>query len=125
MRTLIATCLLLAATSVGWAADSQQQPVSAPSSPAAVPPASYLPYSWAGFYLRGSPSLAPGSGSAGGTNAITGLSGMTNSIPSNSAGIDTGMVGANWQNGSTVVGFEGDMQWTGQSAGPLAACGMG
>lgn len=124
MRTLIATCLLLAATSAAWAADSQQQPV-APPPPSGPAAASYLPYSWAGFYLRGSPSLALGSGSAAGTNAITGLSGVTNSIPSSSGGIDAGVVGANWQNGSTVFGFEGDMQWTGQSAGPLAACGLG
>jgi outer membrane immunogenic protein len=50
---------------------------------------------------------------------------MANSGPSSQSGIDSGVVGANWQNGSTVFGFEGDMQWTGQSSGPVAACGMG
>lgn len=125
MRTLIATCVVLAATCVTGAADSQQQPVSTPSAAAVPLSASYLPYSWAGFYLRSSPNLALSGGSPGGTNAITGLSGITNSVPSSPGGIDTGVVGANWQNGSTVFGFEGDMQWTGQSAGPLVACGLG
>lgn len=125
MRTLIATCALLAATTVAWASDSQQQPASPPGNAAVPPPASNLPYSWAGFYLRGSPELALGGSSAGGTNAITGLSGTTSSAPSSPGGIDSGVVGANWQNGSTVFGFEGDMQWTGQSSGPVTACGMG
>ena len=120
---MIATCVLLVATSAAWAAE--QQPAYTPDRTAAPPPASYLPYSWAGFYLRGSPNLALSSGSSGGTNAITGLSGVTSSIPFSPGGIDTGVVGANWQNGNTVFGFEGDMQWTGQSAGPLAACGLG
>lgn len=125
MRTLIATCALLAATTVAWASDSQQPPASPAGNAAVPPPASNLPYSWAGFYLRGSPELALGGGSAGGTNAITGLSGTTSSAPSSPGGIDSGVVGANWQNGSTVFGFEGDMQWTGQSSGPVTACGMG
>ena len=126
MRTLIATCALLAAANVAWAADSQQQPASPPPTKATTPlSASYLPYSWAGFYLRGSPDLASGGGASGGTNAITGLSGTTIAGPSSSTGIDSGVVGANWQNGNTVFGFEGDMQWTGQSSGPLSACGLG
>lgn len=122
MRTLIATCALLAATGLAWGADSQQQ-----ASPKKAPPtpASSQPYSWAGTYLRGSADLALGGGSTGGTNAITGLSGVANPGPSSQGGIDSGVAGANWQNGSTVFGFEGDMQWTGQSAGPATACGMG
>lgn len=126
MRTVIATCALLAAATAAWA-DSQQLPAS-PSRPAkarTAPPASYLPYSWAGFYLRGSPSLALGTGPSGGTSAITGLSGTALAGPSSQGGIDSGVVGANWQNGSTVFGFEGDMQWTGQSASPVTACGIG
>jgi outer membrane immunogenic protein len=126
LRTVIATCALLAATTAAWA--DSQQPQTAPPPPAntaAPQPASNLPYSWAGFYLRGSPDLALGSGPVGGTNAITGLSGATASGPSSQGGIDSGMVGANWQNGSTVIGFEGDMQWTGQSASAVTACGMG
>lgn len=129
MRSLIATCALLAATTAAWA-DSQQT-LAFPSLPAKVakatapPPASDPPYSWAGFYLRGSPNLAPAGGPSGGTNAITGLSGTTAALPSSQGGIDSGVVGANWQNGSTVFGFEGDMQWTGQSPTAFTACGMG
>jgi outer membrane immunogenic protein len=123
LRILIATCALLAATGIAWAADPQQRPVSPPSGGAASP--SSLPYSWAGVYLRGSPNLAPDGGSPDRANAITGLSGITSSGPGNAGGIDSGVVGANWQNGSTVFGFEGDMQWTGQSSGPITACGMG
>ncbi len=123
MRTLIATCALLAATGLAWGADSQQQASRKKAPP--PPAASSLPYSWAGVYLRGSPSLALGGGSTGGTNAITGLSGLAGSAPSGQGGIDSGVVGANWQNGSTVFGFEGDMQWTGQSSGPVTACGAG
>ena len=123
LRTLIATCVLLAATGFAWGADSQQ-PISPPSNVAAPPPASSLPYSWAGTYLRGSSNLALG-GVPGGTNAITGLPGIANPVSTNQSGIDSGVVGANWQNGSTVFGFEGDMQWMGQTSGPVTACGMG
>lgn len=125
MRTLIATCALLAAVNAAWAADSPPQPAPSPASGTAQPQASALPYSWAGFYLRGSPSIALGSGPSGGTGAITGLSGTAAAGPAAQGGVDSGIVGANWQNGNTVVGFEGDMQWTGQSTSPVTACGMG
>jgi outer membrane immunogenic protein len=125
LRTLIATCALLAVSNVAWAADWQQPPAAPPAKVTASLPTSNLPYSWAGFYLRGSPDLAPGSGPPGGTNSLTGLSGATNTVPSSHGGIDSGVVGANWQNGNTIFGFEGDMQWTGQSSGPVSACGLG
>jgi len=133
LRTVLATCALLAATTAVWADSLQLLTSPSLSPPAKVSPAakvtprptSNLPYSWAGPYLRGSPNLALGSGPSGGTNAITGLSGTTIAGPPGQGGIDSGVVGANWQNGSTVFGFEGDMQWTGQSTGPVTACGMG
>lgn len=57
--------------------------------------------------------LAPSSASAVGLPS--GLNGS----------LTTGSVGANWQNGHTVVGFESDMQWSGQGASTLSGCGLG
>lgn len=122
LRPLIAACLLSGMTSLAWAADSQQPTVPAPKPPSTAD----LPYSWAGFYLRGSAGLASGAGLGGGTNTISGLSGASAAAtPFTPGGFDSGVVGANWQNGNTVFGLEGDMQWTGQSSGPYSACGMG
>lgn len=124
MRVLIATCALLAATSLAFAADSTAAPQA--STNQALPPAPepVLPYSWAGFYVRSATNLDLGNQdstanspdpfsapSAGPTSPINGLTG--------------GEIGANWQNGHTVVGFTSDMQWSNQWAAPLSGCGLG
>lgn len=124
MRVLIAACALLAATSMAWAADAPTAPTAAAN--LALPPApTALPYSWAGFYIRGSENLTLGS-SAGGANSFDGLFSASSAAPSAATGsIDRGELGANWQSGSTVVGVESDMQWSDLWAAPLTACGLG
>lgn len=124
MRVLIATCALLAAASLAWAADSPNAPAAAANQ--LLPPAPAMPYSWAGFYIRGSGDFGFGQ-QATGASAVGGLL----PVPSTSAaglsggGLASGEIGANWQTGNTVVGFEGDMQWSSQWASPLDACGLG
>jgi outer membrane immunogenic protein len=129
LRVLIATCALLAATrllaatSLAWAADTPTAPTSTAKQPLPSDPA--LPYSWAGFYIRGSEDLAL-SGQGAGTNPSDGLfSASSPGLTSSTGGIDSGEFGANWQNGKAVVGFESDMQWSDQWAAPLTSCGLG
>jgi outer membrane immunogenic protein len=84
-----------------------------------------LPYSWAGFYIRSSEDLSPGVNGAS-TNSFNGLfSASSSSLTGTTGSIDNGEIGANWQNGNAVVGFESDMQWSNQWAAPLTACGIG
>jgi outer membrane immunogenic protein len=40
-------------------------------------------------------------------------------------GFASGAVGANWQSGNNVVGFQGDMQWSNESAAAITDCGLG
>jgi outer membrane immunogenic protein len=123
LRVLIATCALLAATSLAWAADSPM--VLAPTPNQALPADPTLPYSWAGFYIRGSENLNFGSQETG-TNPFDGLfSASSTGLTSSTGSIDSGEIGANWQTGNAVVGFESDMQWSDQWAAPLTACGLG
>ena len=115
--------MLLAATSAAWPADSTWAP--APAADTSAAPPANLPYSWAGFYLRGSGDLA-GSFDQSTPYPINGLSAAAIAVPNNTTGgIDSGVFGANWQTGSAVVGFEGDMQWNNQWTGPFGACGLG
>lgn len=129
LRVWIATCaLLLAAASFAWAADSPTAPAAAANQ--AAPPISSLPYSWAGFYIRGSEDLELGSSDLGSSRTGTGAFNAlfpTSSVGTASASgsIDSGAIGANWQSGNTVVGFESDMQWSNLWAAPLTACGLG
>ncbi len=112
MRVLIASCALLAATSLAWAADSAA--VSNAAANAVLPPATALPYSWAGFYIDGSSNLALGKQDTSADALMGLLSAPSTGRGTLSGGITSGDFGANWQNGNTVVGFEGDMQWSDQ-----------
>jgi outer membrane immunogenic protein len=121
LRVSMATCAFLAAVNLAWAADSPTAPAAAANQ--LLPPAPVLPYSWAGFYIRGSGDLGLGQQTTG-ANAFDGLL----SVPSAaglSGGLASGEIGANWQTGNTVIGVEGDMQWSSQWASPLDACGLG
>ena len=127
MRVLIAMCAVLAATAAtnlskiippAWAADTPTTPTPAANQALAPDPA--LPYSWSGFYIRGSENLNPSSPAMS-----TGLSDSLFSASSTGLTNSTGQVGANWQNGKAVVGFESDMQWSDQWASPLTSCGLG
>jgi outer membrane immunogenic protein len=122
MRLLITTCALLAATGLARAADSLAAPAAAANQAAnqTVPPAptTSLPYSWAGFYLHSSGDLNLGPAAA--------TSKVDSSFSAvNGTGISSGAFDANWQNGNTVFGLAGDMQWTGVSSTPFADCGLG
>lgn len=127
MRVMIAACALLAVMNVAALADSANLPASTntPAPPPAanqlLPPAPVQPYSWAGFYFRGSSDLAA---------AIKGSSTSSPDLLSASStgvvgGLSVGEIGANWQNGHTVFGLESDMQWSDQWASPLSGCGLG
>jgi outer membrane immunogenic protein len=125
MRVLIAACALLAATGLTWAADSPSAPASAvnqASPPAAAPTP---PYSWAGFYISSSGDLSLGTGAT--TSKLDGSFSTLNGIGlgGSANGMSGGQFDANWQNGNTVFGFEGDMQWTGVSSTPFTDCGVG
>lgn len=122
VRVLIAICALLAATDLAWPADSAPAPASAASPVAPAP--TVLPYSWAGFYIRGSGDLA-GALEQTPAKALDGGPTATDTGPSVSNGIASGEIGSNWQTGNTVVGWQGDMQWSDQWATPLTACGLG
>jgi outer membrane immunogenic protein len=120
LRLAIAVFALLAATGLAWSADPLQAPV--PAADQTLPP-TVLPYTWEGFYLRGSGDLAsmiqqPAPKVPGGLPAAATGNGS-------GGGLTSGEFGANWQTGSTVVGFEGDMQWSGQSAASITDCGLG
>jgi outer membrane immunogenic protein len=127
LRVLIAMNALLAATALAattqaWAADSPTVPAATASQ--AMPAATAaLPYSWAGFYIRGSEGLSQGLSGAD-TSSSYGLF-PASSVTGSTGSIDSGEIGANWQTGNTVVGFESDMQWSDQWAAPLTACGLG
>lgn len=122
MRVLIATCALLAATGLAWAGDSSSTQVSTANPTAS--PATALPYSWAGFYIRSSGDLSLGSQNSAST--LNGaLSAASTASASSVGNIGSGQIGANWQNGNTVFGFTSDMQWSSQWATSLSACGLG
>jgi len=135
MRVLAVACALLALSSLAARADSASSPASAgtgSSQPAAtanqvLPPAPVVPYSWAGFYVRSSDADLARPNSA--TNTPDMFSATSASAMGLASGLSssqtTGEVGANWQNGHTVVGFESDMRWSGQGASPLSGCGLG
>ncbi len=120
LRVLGSICALVAAASVAWA-DSASSPSSAPN-PA---PATAQPFSWAGVYITRSGTLSaalsptteiPLNDAAAATSVTPG---------SSTGGVDSGAFSANWQNGSTVVGLTGDMQWANQYTGAFSACGLG
>jgi outer membrane immunogenic protein len=120
LRLAIATFALLAMSGLACSADPAQAP--APPADQSLP-STALPYSWEGFYLRGSGDLA----SAIQEPAVKVPSGLLSGTGGSrsSGGLTSGQFGANWQTGGTVVGFEGDMQWSGQSAASITACGLG
>ncbi|MGH6673408.1 MAG: outer membrane protein [Xanthobacteraceae bacterium] len=123
MRLLIASCALVAATGLAWAADSSSAQVS-PANDAALS-ATALPYSWAGFYIRSSGDLSPGSAGGAASTSDAAFSAASTGSTGSVGGIGSGQIGANWQNGNNVFGFESDMQWSSQWAAPLSACGLG
>jgi outer membrane immunogenic protein len=127
MRIAIAACALLAAANLAWSAERTPALAPAPqASPPALAPSPELPYSWAGFYIDSSGDLGLGTGAAGATASYSLLSGATSAGPVRSVGgFSGGSVGANWQAGDTVVGWQGDMQWADQSAGAITDCGLG
>ncbi len=131
MRAVIASCALLAVMSLAAWADSANPPPSTstiPVQPTAtanqpLPPASAVPYSWTGFYIRSSDPNLIGQNTTTNTQNFSAVSSAGTASESNS--LTSGQIGANWQNGNTVVGFESDMEWTGQWASPLNGCGLG
>jgi outer membrane immunogenic protein len=84
-----------------------------------------MPYSWAGFYLRGSSDLASATTQATASPPSSLSSAALAGSSSVNGGMSNGLFGANWQSGSAVFGLEGDMQWSDQWAAPLTACGLG
>jgi len=132
MRVGIAACALLAAINSAALADSTSPPASSSQQPVppavtanqVLPPAPALPYSWAGFYIRGSSDLA--SAVQGSNTSSPDLFAAPSSAPTSvNGGLSNGEIGANWQSGHTVVGFESDMQWSDQWASSLSGCGLG
>ena len=125
LRAFIAALALLTATGLAWAADSPSQ--SSPAQgPALAPPPSptALPYSWEGFYLRGSSDLVSATSQATASPLGSSAAAIASSN-SLSGSMSNGQFGANWQSGSAVFGFESDMQWSDQWASPLTSCGLG
>ena len=122
LRLFLAICALLAVTSTAWPAD----PISTTAAAAdtAVSPAPALPDDWTGFYIRGSSDLAAGIDQAT-ANPLVGPSAASLAAGRSTSALDSGAFGANWQAGSALVGFQGDMQWANQWTGPFSACGLG
>lgn len=87
---------LLGAVSQVSAADLGRRPMAAPAP-------MYAPvFSWAGLYL------GVNGGYGWGNSSWTGLSNNFDT----SGGLFGGTIGYNWQFGQTVVGLEGDLQWS-------------
>lgn len=126
MRVLIAACALFTATSLACAADSPNAPPSPQANHALQPTdTASLPYSWEGFYISSSGDLSLGTAATTSKlyGAFSAVNGAGSPVPAN--GMSGGQFSANWQNGNTVFGFQGDMQWTGVSTGPFTDCGVG
>ncbi len=123
MRLSIGVYALLIVGNAAWPMAASAQSAS-PADPAPAVSAASLPYSWEGFYMRGSADLAS-SASERTANTISGpwpnLAGAANT----DGGISSGEIGANWQTGNTVVGFQSDMQWSDEWMGAIGACGLG
>ena len=124
MRAFIATCALLAVAGSAWADSTAQSPPAASPVPVSGP-SSALPYSWEGFYLRGSSDLVSATSPANAPPLGSLSSSALVSSSSANGSMSNGQFGANWQSGSAVFGFEGDMQWSDEWAAPLTACGLG
>jgi outer membrane immunogenic protein len=124
--------MLLAIMNVAASADPANSPASsgtqplppAPTASQLLPPVPVAPYSWAGLYIRGTNDLAAAA-QGDSANAPDLFSASSISATSVNGGLSSGEIGANWQNGHTVVGFESDMQWSDQWASPLSGCGLG
>jgi outer membrane immunogenic protein len=115
MKRLAIALLAVTGFSVGFAsmASAADLPVKAP----VMAPA----YNWTGFYIG--IEGGGGWGSTRHTNAVSGNnSGTDNNL---TGGLVGGTYGYNWQFGSWVIGFEGDISWTGISDtfGINAFCG--
>jgi outer membrane immunogenic protein len=123
MRPSIGIWALLIAANVAWPMAASAQSAS-PANPSLAPSATSLPYSWEGFYIRGSADLAS---SASRPTAYTISDTWPNlaSAANTNDGISSGEIGANWQTGNTVVGFQSDMQWSDEWMGAVGACGLG
>jgi outer membrane immunogenic protein len=119
-----AICALVLAANVAWA-DPALLPNPSPAPNSASAPASEGPYNWEGLYITrtGTLSTALGQTTESPLNGVAGASSA--SAGSSTGGIDSGAFSANWQSGSTVVGLEGDMEWTNQWTGAFSACGVG
>lgn len=118
-RVLGAIGALLAAASVAWA-DSTSPPSAAPN-PA---PPTAQPYSWAGFYITRTGTLSTALSQTT-ESPLNGAAAAGVTPGPSTGGFDSGAFSADWQNGSTVVGLAGDMQWANQWTGAFSACGLG
>ena len=81
------------------------------ASPEAAPPL-YRVYNWTGFYLG--PNVAYGF--ANPTVTATRLGASATASEKLNGALAGGQLGANWQAGSVVWGFEADIDWSGQHA---------
>lgn len=138
MRVVIGACplvalMILPVAAWAWEVEPDQgtpvsgMPAAGTTSGAALPlPApgpSTGPNFWAGFYANkgGTPAL-----SDGGSTALQGLSGPGGvSAAQEAAGMTHGALGANWQTGDTVIGLQGDLQWSDPSAAVVTDCDLG
>jgi outer membrane immunogenic protein len=124
MRVFLIACTLLAAVGSAHAADPS--PASVPAPIAALPSDVAAPYSWAGFYLRGSGDLDLGLNATDAKALSPRTSNLTgNSLGSASGGMGGGLFGANWQSGDAVFGVQGDMQWNSERAAAINSCDLG
>ena len=122
MRVLGAIFVLLAAATVAWA-DPAWSPAASPVANSVPAPTSGQPYNWEGFYISSTGTLRAALNQTT-DSPLSGLSAATSGATSTGS-VDSGAFSANWQTGSTVVGFEGDMQWANQWTGAFSACGLG
>jgi outer membrane immunogenic protein len=100
MKSLLIAAVL-AASSAGSALAADMA-VKAPL----VPPAPI--FSWTGFYIG-----LEGGGAWADTRHTNALNGGTSGTIGISGGLVGGTYGYNWQQGSVVFGFEGDLSWSG------------
>lgn len=99
-RILLAAVVSAAFGTCAFAADlPTKAPVSKPLD---------TPYSWAGFYIG-----VEGGGGWADTRHTNAINGGTSGTIRINGGVFGGTYGYNWQQGPWVVGFEGDMSWSG------------
>jgi outer membrane immunogenic protein len=124
-RILIASALALAAAAPAFAADLPPPGGPPPRAPVAYVPAP-PPFSWTGFYVGVNGGWGFANGNTNASIAGGPLTGATGSgSGSLNGGIAGGQIGFNYQMNALVVGFEGDIDWSGQSRTDTFGCGVG